>query len=54
MGPDPSQFLRQILRHTELMTLVLLQKVINNVFKLIGWAIYNYRGLNVFPEFVEV
>lgn len=45
--------LEQILEHTKLMTLVLLQQVVDAIFKRIGWGLFNQTGLNVFPNLVK-
>ncbi|WP_120500198.1 hypothetical protein [Roseovarius sp. EL26] len=45
--------LRQFVRHTKLMTLVLLQQVVNTIFRRIGWLIFNKTGVNFFPELVS-
>jgi hypothetical protein len=44
--------LRQVLRHTQLMSLILLQSLVNAIFKRIGWALLNRTGINFFPELV--
>ena len=44
--------LRQVLRHTKLMSLILLQALVNAIFKRIGWALLNKTGVNFFPELV--
>lgn len=45
--------LEQILEHTKLMTMVLLQKVVDTIFLRIGWGLFNQTGLNVFPDLVK-
>jgi hypothetical protein len=45
--------LKQILEHTKLMTLALLQDVVDTIFKRIGWGLLNQTGLNVFPDLVK-
>ena len=45
--------LRQTIRFTKYMTLVLSQRVMNAVFSVIGWMIYNKSGINFFPELVK-
>ncbi|MEE4279410.1 MAG: hypothetical protein V2I82_13160 [Halieaceae bacterium] len=45
---------RQTMRFTKYMTLVLSQKVVDAVFRLVGWAIYNRVGFNFFPELVNI
>ena len=44
--------LRQVLRHTKLMSLVLLHSVVNTIFRRIGWALLNQTGINFFPELI--
>lgn len=44
---------RQTMRFTKYMTLVLSQKVLDTVFRLVGWAVYNRSGFNFFPELVK-
>jgi len=45
--------LRQVLRHTKLMSLALLQEIVNAIFRRIGWALFNQAGVNFFPELVN-
>jgi hypothetical protein len=42
----------QTIRFTEYMTLVLAQKLLDTVFAVVGWAIYNRTGVNLFPALV--
>jgi hypothetical protein len=44
--------MQQTIQFTEYMTLVLAQQVFNAVFTVIGWAIYNKTGMNLFPDLV--
>jgi hypothetical protein len=43
----------QVLRFTEFMTLVLAQKLLDTVFAVVGWVIYNKTGVNLFPALVK-
>jgi hypothetical protein len=45
--------LQQTIQFTEYMTLALAQQVFDTVFTVIGWAIYNKTGMNLFPELVS-
>ncbi len=44
---------RQTMRFTKYMSLVLSQRVVDSVFRMVGWAIYNRIGFNFFPELVR-
>ena len=43
----------QTLQFTQYMTLALAQQIENTVFTVIGWAIYNKTGFNLFPTLVQ-
>lgn len=43
----------QTLQFTQYMTLALAQQIENTVFTVIGWAIYNKTGFNLFPLLVK-
>lgn len=43
----------QTLQFTQYMTLALAQQIENTVFTVIGWAIYNRTGFNLFPLLVK-
>jgi hypothetical protein len=45
--------LQDVLNFTELMSLVLAQKLLNATFRLIGWVIYNKTGINLAPDLVQ-
>lgn len=42
-----------ILQFTKFMTFALLQSLADLTFKIIGWAMYNYTGVNLFPKLVK-
>lgn len=44
---------RDVLNFTELMTLVLAQRLLDATFRLIGWVIYNKTGVNLAPDLVQ-
>ncbi len=41
---------RQTIKYTEYMTLVLSQRIVNAVFRIVAFAIRNRTGLDIFPE----
>jgi hypothetical protein len=41
------------LQFTKYMTFALAQKVLDMTFRLVGWAMYNYTGINLFPQLVD-
>jgi hypothetical protein len=43
----------QTMQYTKFMTFVLAQRLLNGVFELVGWAIYNRTGVNLFPGLVK-
>ena len=43
----------QTLQFAQYMTLALAQQIENTVFTVIGWAIYNKTGFNLFPLLVQ-
>lgn len=43
----------QTLQFSQYMTLALAQQIENSVFTVIGWAIYNKTGFNLFPLLVK-
>lgn len=43
----------QTIQFGQYMTLALAQQIENTVFKVIGWAIYNRTGFNLFPLLVQ-
>lgn len=38
---------------TKYMTFALAQKVLDTTFKIVGWALYNKTGINLFPQLVS-
>jgi hypothetical protein len=44
---------QDVLNFTELMSLVLAQKLLDATFRLIGWVIYNKTGVNLAPNLVQ-
>ncbi|MEM8986899.1 MAG: hypothetical protein AAGC95_09260 [Pseudomonadota bacterium] len=44
---------RQTVRFMKYMTLALSQRIVDTVFSLIGWALFNRTGVNFFPELVS-
>lgn len=44
---------RQTIRYTELMQYALAQKVVDTLFSMVGWAVFNKTGVNLFPELVK-
>lgn len=44
---------RQTINFMKYMTLVLSQKIVDAVFTLVGWAVFNRTGINFFPELVK-
>lgn len=44
---------RSTIQFTRFMTLALAQKVYNAAFELVGWAIFNRTGINLFPTVVK-
>ncbi len=45
--------LKSTLSFTKFMTLALAQKVFDATFQLVGWAIFNRTGVNLFPGLVK-
>ncbi|MBI1683549.1 hypothetical protein [Caulobacter hibisci] len=43
----------QTIQFTQFMTLALGQNLLNTVFQVIGWAIYNRTGVNLAPNLVQ-
>jgi len=43
----------QTLQFTKFMTLVLSQTLLNTVFQVVGWVIYNRTGINLAPNLVQ-
>ncbi|MGY6662998.1 MAG: hypothetical protein ACXIVO_11820 [Glycocaulis sp.] len=41
--------LRQIIRYTKFSSLILAQRLLDSIFMVVGWAIYNRTGVNLFP-----
>ncbi len=52
MGMQKAAF-SQTLQFAQYMTLALAQQIENTVFTVIGWAIYNRTGFNLFPLLVK-
>jgi hypothetical protein len=45
--------LEQTAQFAEYMTLVLAQQLMDGIFSIIGWSIYNTTGVNLFPDLVK-
>lgn len=45
--------LQQTLDFAEYMTLALAQQLLDGVFSIIGWSIFNTTGVNLFPDLVK-
>lgn len=41
------------IQFTKYMTFALAQKALDTAFRLVGWAMYNYTGINLFPQLVS-
>jgi hypothetical protein len=52
LGMQKTAF-NQTLNFSQYMTLALAQQIENTVFKVVGWAIYNRTGFNLFPLLVQ-
>jgi len=44
---------KSTIHFTKYMTFALAQKVLDETFKIIGWALYNRTGVNLFPQLVK-
>lgn len=47
------RLLQQIALHNELMTLVLAQRIADTALEVVGYAIFNTTGINLFPDVVD-
>ncbi|MEO0990146.1 MAG: hypothetical protein AAFX00_04255 [Pseudomonadota bacterium] len=45
--------LKAIVNSTQLRKRVLAQRIVNEVFSLVGWSVFNRTGVNLFPEIVK-
>lgn len=45
--------LEQTIQFTEYMTLALAQSLMDGIFSIIGWGIFNRTGINLFPDLVK-
>jgi hypothetical protein len=50
---DQKAALEQTIQFTEYMTLALAQMLLDGIFGIIGWGIFNRTGINLFPDLVK-
>ena len=46
------QLFNATLNHVAALTYIAAQTILNTIFKVVGWVIFNYTGVNLFPALV--
>ncbi|WP_420478850.1 hypothetical protein [Brevundimonas sp. FT23028] len=46
------QLFNATLNHTLALPYIAAQSLLNTIFKVVGWAVFNYSGVNLFPALV--